>query len=831
MYCVSKRLERRSPTVVPSESIVCYSHIPTDTMLVLDVSGSMGSADNDAVDELSSAANDAIEKLQATNRYNRVGVVLYSGNTSTGQAATSSSATVLLPLGRYTHSTNQFLVKSFSDDNETVKVNSRVSNGSTTMPQTSKKVVGGTYIQNGIRQAMEEMLAVEDTTIEGEGFQAGTKRMPIMVLMSDGAPTVATDKFAGTTDRNGNLSFGSSNVGNGTATNDTIGFLTQLTASYAKSKIEEHYDTNALFYTLGFGTSDAVAVSVLNPKTSTKGINSNWGAYLKLKADEKLVLSGSGNNSRSVSLNRYATNQYYVDQYFSASTSSELEKVFDTIVQQIILQSLYYPTLVNTTTTTDGYIHFIDDIGDFMEVKSIKGIVLGNTLFSGELLAENFRPGGGSLGTVTNPNALGDEMVWSVVERLGINKIAKYDTREKQTAEARALINMAYQHGQLSYTPATATTPVQFSNYIGWYADANGTYLGFWDPAHSADEAPNGAAYINKSYGMLGAVKDGFRESDMMHISIQVHTEIATGHSEVIWKIPASLVPVVTYNVSLTGESLDNPGEITVAIDEADPIRLVFEVGLRSDITALNIADKLGENHRNADGTYTFYTNAWSQEAHDNPDLLPSEAINTVAFFEPSRENERYYYHENTTIYRLVNGRYEKYSGNSKPAGDNFYREVNVFQITDARTGKAKLETTYEKVTQQAQAVAQRNDEGIWYIPMGTVRRTTADIEESKSENITGTLPHAFCLGIEQHIDTNLSDGDDSYYYADTILGNNGKLTVSPATGIAITKVVDDTVTNKDAIFTFNVESEDVEDGMYLAIYEGVTGNQAPTTS
>ncbi len=836
--------------IASNKSIVGYSHIPTDTMLVLDVSGSMNDDNNDAVDELVAAANAAIKELQATNRYNRVGVVLYSGNSTSDQAATTATATVLLPLGRYSHSTDTYLVNTVTTTTQTtggpnggpgggglqtittttekVTVNSGVTNQSgAAVAQSSKTVEGGTYIQNGIWQAMEELLAVEDITIEGEGFQAGTKRMPIMVLMSDGAPTVATDDFAGTTDRWGNTSFGSSNIGNGSSTNDTMGFLTQLTASYAKAKIEEHYDNNALFYTLGFGVgSDAVAVSVLNPEKSTTGINSDWEAYLALKDDEYLVLSNQDNNTRSVARNDYATEQYYVDQYFTASSTSDLEAVFKTIIQQIIIQSLYYPTLVGTTTTADGYIQFIDDIGDYMEVKSIKGIVLGDTLFSGEQLAQNFREGGGLLGTVDSPNDLGDEMVWAVVQRLGINRIEKYDTYEKQVAEARALIVMAYEYGQLSYTPATDTAPAQFSNYIGWYADANGTYLGFWDASHAAEDAPDGAAYVNKSYGMLGEVEDGYRQSDMMYVSIQVHTEIATGHSEVIWKIPASLIPVVTYNVSLTGESLDDPGDITIEIDDADPIRLVFEVGLRSDLTVLNIAEKLGDAHRNEDGTYTFYTNAWSQEAHDDESLMPSEAINTVAFFEPSEENERYYYNENTTIYQLVGSEYIKYIGTAAPEGDGFYRQVNIFEITDAETGAAVLKTEYEAVTAQAQAAALQSEDGSWYVPMGTVRRTTADIEESKSANETGTLPHAFCLGIEQHIDTDLSDGDDSYYYADTILGNNGKLTVSPATGIVISKIVDDTVTDADAVFTFYVESEDVTDGIYLAVYESADGSQ-----
>ena len=82
--------------IASNKSIVGYSHIPTDTMLVLDVSGSMNQSSNDAVDELVSAANAAIRKLQATNRYNRVGVVLYSGNNVAGNSSGSTAYAIML---------------------------------------------------------------------------------------------------------------------------------------------------------------------------------------------------------------------------------------------------------------------------------------------------------------------------------------------------------------------------------------------------------------------------------------------------------------------------------------------------------------------------------------------------------------------------------------------------------------------------------------------------------------------------------------------------------------------------------------------------------------
>ena len=75
--------------IAANKSITGYSTIPTDTMLVLDLSGSM--VDNTAtpnqndttdarVKTMVAAANDAIKELLDLNQNNRVGVVLYSGN-------------------------------------------------------------------------------------------------------------------------------------------------------------------------------------------------------------------------------------------------------------------------------------------------------------------------------------------------------------------------------------------------------------------------------------------------------------------------------------------------------------------------------------------------------------------------------------------------------------------------------------------------------------------------------------------------------------------------------------------------------------------------------
>lgn len=76
-----------------NSEVMGYTHTPTDTILVLDTSTSMGTGAGDStdVDEMVAGANEAMKRLLALNNYNRVGVVVYNGSSS-----------VLLPLDRYT---------------------------------------------------------------------------------------------------------------------------------------------------------------------------------------------------------------------------------------------------------------------------------------------------------------------------------------------------------------------------------------------------------------------------------------------------------------------------------------------------------------------------------------------------------------------------------------------------------------------------------------------------------------------------------------------------------------------------------------------------------
>ena len=242
----------------------------------------------------------------------------------------------------------------------------------------------------------------------------------------------------------------------------------------------------------------------------------------------------------------------------------------------------------------DGYITVQDELGSMMEVKNVKGILLGRSLFTGQEFAKSMNKGDLG-GNADNATEYGNEFIRTVKERLKID-----------TSAAQQLVNAAYMDSQLYYDAQTGA----YSNYLGWYGDEKNAYLGFWDKDSGMTSvgAPAGAKYINRSYLYLGEAQ----ASDMMHVIVMVRTEIANGHQTVLFRVPASLIPMVRYKVELEGNSLEEATDITLTVEETDPIRLLYEVGLPDDVNEVNLEQKVAEYltkdgsnhiHKNADGS------------------------------------------------------------------------------------------------------------------------------------------------------------------------------------------------------------------------------------
>lgn len=771
-----------------NKEVVGYSTIPTDTVLVLDLSGSMENSNSES--SLITATNNAITELLKANKNNRVGVVLYSASNQTGTSTYAQSVTRILPIDRYTTASDNVYLR--LSNNGTVSVDNDVRGTVANADlDNTKSFGGGTYIQAGLWEA-KEMFEETDTVIGDNNWQAGDNRMPILVLMSDGAPSTGTTNYA---------NVGRSNVGNGNESGLTAGnaFLTQLTASYVMNQIEAHYqqvDANVrgLFYTLGFNIgNNSVAQSVMNPDASTF-TDALWDTYTELTTGNMSIrvkntnANGTGYSNVTITKNSYVTNKSYVDEYFSASGDG-LTTAFRSIVEEIILQSRYYPThLEGGNPDFAGYVEFKDVLGEYMEVKHINGILLGDTLYDGHMMASKLSDHtSGGLGTIENPTALGNEFIGSVKTRLGI----------ANTPDAQALVANAFAAGQLKYNSAT-----DWSNYIGWYAKADDTYAGFWNDNETATP-PEDAVYKIKSYGFLGETTGSIKNSDMMYMSVQVRTNISTGEQTVPWKIPAALVPMVTYLVTLEGTNVDEARNVTVSVENAQdvsPIRLIFESGLRSDLNELNITRITDSKHIAADGiTRQFWTNYFdiSAPTHD-------EHITAISEFTPSKENERFYYTFDSAVHKLVGNQYvlveenEGTSGKLSTSGEYYHRRY-VF-----KKGESEPVFLYEKMSAASIAAATwdsafetlTGEKGAYVVPDGTPARELKMYDEQKSANTTDSANMVFHPYLTEQ---------NNVVYVDMNLGNNGLLEVTPAQGIKLSKTVDVYETGTSADFSFRI--------------------------
>lgn len=792
-----------------TKSITGSSYAPTDTMLVLDVSGSMGSGQsgNRMADDMVDAANDSIKSLLEANKYNRVGVVLYSGPTTVNGAASENDAVLLLPLGRYTaNDDGEYLSYSNNNSGEKVSLASGMKDEVTGKAPTavSKDVKGGTYIQKGVILAMNQFTATSNTTTVTDPTLGTLKRKPILVLMSDGSPTVASTDFTNPDEIH---------LGTGQEKYATAGlaFITQLSAAYAKAKIEEKYGENScLFYTLGLGIAGKTfAMSVLDPSSSgaSTAVNDYWTTYEKddtvtVKVGSKTVENPAYKEwndkygkewswnrpqapeqyiDQDINVTKISTalEHYYVDKYFAADNSDSLQNAFKDIVASIQLQSSYFPTLIEESEELSGYISFVDCIGRYMEVVDIKGILIHNTLFSGAEMAKAIATGG--LGTTNAPTEVGNEFVWSVQKRLGL-----------ELEEARSLIANAYRAGQLSWTDLN-----HYSNYIGWIAAEDQSYLGFYEDGKTdLSQFPN-AVYTVKSYSYLGEVDEehGVSKTDMMYATVRVMTNIQTGDVTVAFAVPAALVPVVNYQVTLDKNQNVEKLEATGA---KEPIRLIYEAALREDINAFNVkeivsGEYLKEDGSVSDGKISFFTNRW-----DRDNTIEWDNLNTYGYFNPAKQNEHYYYQENCKIYSNKSG--TLYKGEAQPSG-TMYRAYTVYSKTGSTV---KQEVKYYPIAAEYLKDAVRDTDGSWHIPAGKIRiNVDPPRDKENNSNPSGTLDWSAV----PFVHANESDTIGKSYYVGATLGNNGRVTIQPETGIKLTKTMANGVAAPSEAFTFNLKN------------------------
>ncbi len=798
--------------IASTESISGYSKVPTDTMFILDISSSMYSGeskDPDVVNAMLDALNETIDKLMDTTKMhpeNRVGITLYWGGNYIIPQSTSSSSSVLLPLDRYTRTGSTYVnaVVSSGDlryirvsEGVTGKMGGNVSSrrypASGNVPSTA-----GTYAQQGILQAMNEFLKDSISPKASDG----TDYLPVFVFMSDGKPTAATEAFADALSNNATM-------GNNQELNrqpNQTDFVTQLTAAYAKERVDIKYTKHTpLFYTLADGTS--VSYEVMDPANHTNAtINGYWSDLVNngtvsfttkaFKSSDSTTVPTQTNSHtvRRVSLQSgsfpafpSSTDQrLYVDKSFIALYHNFAD-AFSALFDEITLESRYIPTLIvdGEDANLSGSISFVDTIGEYMTVTDVRGVGVGGVSYTGDTFAKAACVDyafGSTTGTYVAPTDAGVKLLDSLMRQTGIT----------DRLTGAQLFQQARIAGQIAYNSAS-----DYSNYVGWYADANNNYLGFWNEGVTTQ--PAGAAYTIKSYLFYGETdeSDTALESDMLFLALWVRTDLKTQQESVVLSVPASLVPLVSYDVKLDANG--NATALT-ASGATRPLKALYEVGLKPGINEITLLGEVDSAYLAANkapdsegGGYYFYTNEWDRQQNTG-----YEAINTYSYFRPSKENPRYYYTEPAVVYSDENGTVCK-DASLDPNG-TYFRKIEYYEKVGSAVEKRVY---YRQLSPRAIGKAARQSDGSYLIAAGTVHVNTDGYLVDKASNLTDTFAHANVPYVDTHNTSDGGDGGMSFIVGAT-LGNNGRLRIVPTTALSVTKRVTQVNPNDtDGEFTF----------------------------
>ncbi len=779
--------------------------------------------------------------------------------------------------------THPYLVRNTGSQFNTLSVNQKLKyhDGTSAADDTeshSAPGIAGTYIQLGLEKAREIFLDADPIVPADEPFQAGATRIPIIILMSDGEPTAADKDFFGV----GSADAGCNTVGERSPAESD--FMTQLTAAYTRKLIDERYvETTPLFYTIGLGTS--ISFDVMNPK-GTDNPENNTGDYSVLtgralqqyhtdKAKDNSVLhtnekyqnepeevnaqireywtallsNGSvkfdvlQNSNGGISPSSWTRaeievkkhegfpstidQKYYVDKFFHVedqNSQTDWDTVFTNLVNEIELQSAYYPTYVeNGAIGMSGYIDFHDEIGDMMEVRKVHGLVRratqreidniagldqdekdkikleeGIIYYRGEQIAKYFQQNMNASSQSEEDKAEITTVLTTLFQtRLGLTE-----------AQAHQLLNDIVANRAIYHN-----TDDDYSNSFSWYADANEHYLQLVT-AENENNPPSGARHKITSYWYASPY-----DLENTNSFIRIKRDLTTTKECVTWSVPASMIPLVRYEVNLPQDKLENSDNITVEYRNNYPMRAMFEVGLRSDINKYNAVEILTKaNYKpDASGVFTFFSNKWDPQ-HLDPDHVSIESSdNTISYFRPSDQNERYYITADSPIYTAPQEGAVYKDASAPSSSGTYYVRVPQFKCKsgyftdDDET--VELIWHYEQLPQGFSAFTPDKtptSTSEWYAKIRTPKYPGVSTIPKK-ENKTNSLGYS----------TYENARDETY--VTSILGNNGTFHFTADTGMAITKKVNADNPDEDAVFTFVIEpaegNEHVLDGDYAINY------------
>ena len=517
----------------------------------------------------------------------------------------------------------------------------------------------------------------------------------------------------------------------------------------------------------------------------------------------------------------------YNDAYYSAS-SGDLNDVFTSLVTEINKKAMSSPTHVSTggDHNFEGYVTFTDVLGEYMEVKDMKGILADGNFYQGTKFTDLLKSGADEAFNATLKEILRTRMNMTNVQ-------ATDEFLDAFIASARAAAIAAGTNADNSITWwGSEYNSGEEDTNVALLAHAADDSISYIEECRAAGTIPAEADYVCRSYFFYGTAGGTVTDAnhEYMYFVVRVQRSLIAPYQQtVVVSIPASLLSVDEVFIT---ESTDDDGNTvyTAEVTDVYPTRVIYEVGLRSDINAENVASIVSEAYANEEvngegsinydastGTYYFFTNDWDR----TQSLESHHRAMTKATFDAASDNAFYTYQQDTL---LLNEDGTPYTGEI-PLGKTLYYARDVYTWDTSVTNEdgshpaVKSESVLIAVTLPSTLSAGSTDikqvDGQWYISKGVYASTTLQVtgdDTTKTENKTNTSsivahPHR--------------TGDSSNSHYTVLLGNNGMLSLvrNPAKTVDITTPEQVTIENADGqpvmvgdILTYHVKVTNSED-------------------
>lgn len=311
-----------------TSNIASTSTTPLDIVLVLDASGSMDDSmtGGKRIDALKNAANAFIDEIATQNasisdasKQHQVSIVKFAGEKS------NKVGNDTYRKGGYTYNYSQ-VMKNMTACSETTK-------------SSFKDTI------NAIKPAGATNAAAGMELAQGQTSKRSDAKK-IVIFFTDGTPTTQSD-------------------------------FSDEVASDAISAAKAMKDAGASVYTIGIfdGANPSANVNATsNENKFMQAASSNYPAAAYTYT-QYWLMSGEWKWS-------FGNRAEGSDFYKSASSASELSKIFEDISKEIVKGAGYPTDAREGFEMSDGYITFDDSLGSYMQVDAFKAIVVNNHVFS-----------------------------------------------------------------------------------------------------------------------------------------------------------------------------------------------------------------------------------------------------------------------------------------------------------------------------------------------------------------------------------------------------------------------------------------------------------------